>query len=37
MAQGSDLNFKGRKTSEKILENVHIFANDPSLAFFRIQ
>ncbi|XP_017858016.1 PREDICTED: protein MEF2BNB homolog [Drosophila arizonae] len=37
MAQGSDLNFKGRKTSEKISENVHIFANDPSLAFFRIQ
>lgn len=23
--------------SEKISENIHIFANDPSLAFFRIQ
>ncbi|EDW64567.2 BLOC-1-related complex subunit 8 homolog [Drosophila virilis] len=37
MEQGSDLNFKAKKTSEKLSENVHIFANDPSLAFFRIQ
>ncbi|EDV98845.1 GH13379 [Drosophila grimshawi] len=35
MAQGSELNFKGKK--KKISENIHIFANDPSLAFFRIQ
>lgn len=37
MAQTNELNFKGKKTSEKISENIHIFANDPSLAFFRIQ
>ncbi|XP_037959647.1 BLOC-1-related complex subunit 8 homolog [Teleopsis dalmanni] len=32
-----ELNFRAKKTSEKISENVHIVANDPSLAFFRIQ
>lgn len=33
----TDLNIKVKKSSEKISENVHIVANDPSLAFFRIQ
>ncbi|XP_030384366.1 BLOC-1-related complex subunit 8 homolog isoform X1 [Scaptodrosophila lebanonensis] len=37
MSQGTELNFKTKKSSEKISENIHIFANDPSLAFFRIQ
>ncbi|XP_017154730.1 BLOC-1-related complex subunit 8 homolog [Drosophila miranda] len=37
MSRASELIFKTRKTSEKISENVHIFANDPSLAFFRVQ
>ncbi|ALC38294.1 CG32590 [Drosophila busckii] len=37
MAQGTELNFRGKKTAEKISENVHIFANDPSLAFYRVQ
>lgn len=32
-----DLNIKVKKSAEKISENVHIVANDPSLAFFRIQ
>lgn len=32
-----DLNIKVKKSSEKLSENVHIVANDPSLAFFRIQ
>ncbi|XP_017470518.1 PREDICTED: protein MEF2BNB homolog isoform X2 [Rhagoletis zephyria] len=35
--QDADLAFKTKKTSEKICENIHIVANDPSLAFFRIQ
>lgn len=33
----NDLKIKVKKTTEKISENVHIVANDPSLAFFRIQ
>jgi len=31
------LNAKVKKTTEKISENVHIVANEPSLAFYRIQ
>jgi len=37
MSRGGELVFKTKKTSEKISENIHIFANDPSLAFFRVQ
>nr|NP_727796.1 uncharacterized protein Dmel_CG32590 [Drosophila melanogaster]Q8IR45.1 RecName: Full=BLOC-1-related complex subunit 8 homolog [Drosophila melanogaster]AAN09342.1 uncharacterized protein Dmel_CG32590 [Drosophila melanogaster]ABF85728.1 IP08424p [Drosophila melanogaster]AOQ13552.1 CG32590-PA [synthetic construct] len=37
MSRGNELVFKAKKTSEKISENIHIFANDPSLAFFRVQ
>ncbi|XP_037821871.1 BLOC-1-related complex subunit 8 homolog isoform X1 [Lucilia sericata] len=33
----TDLNLKVKKSSDKISENIHIVANDPSLAFFRIQ
>ncbi|XP_055843744.1 BLOC-1-related complex subunit 8 homolog [Episyrphus balteatus] len=37
MNKDVELTHKLRKTSEKISENIHIVANDPSLAFFRIQ
>uniref|UniRef100_A0A1B0CQW8 Protein MEF2BNB homolog n=2 Tax=Lutzomyia longipalpis TaxID=7200 RepID=A0A1B0CQW8_LUTLO len=37
MSVDKDLETKVRKTSEKISENMHIVANEPSLAFFRIQ
>ncbi len=30
------LSFKVRKACEKISENVHLCANEPSLAFFRL-
>ncbi|XP_013106670.1 BLOC-1-related complex subunit 8 homolog [Stomoxys calcitrans] len=36
-SQNNDLNVKVKKSSEKLSENIHIVANDPSLAFFRIQ
>ncbi|XP_053697226.1 BLOC-1-related complex subunit 8 homolog [Sabethes cyaneus] len=32
-----ELQVKVKKTSEKISENMHIIANEPSLAFYRIQ
>uniref|UniRef100_A0A336M300 CSON008649 protein n=1 Tax=Culicoides sonorensis TaxID=179676 RepID=A0A336M300_CULSO len=32
-----NLNLKVKKTVEKISENMHIIANEPSLAFYRIQ
>ncbi|CAO1327884.1 unnamed protein product [Diamesa serratosioi] len=32
-----ELNSKVKKTTEKISENIHIVANEPSLAFYRIQ
>ncbi|XP_052864773.1 BLOC-1-related complex subunit 8 homolog [Anopheles cruzii] len=32
-----ELQAKVKKTTEKISENMHIIANEPSLAFFRIQ
>lgn len=32
-----DLNIKVKKCGDKMLENIYIVANDPSLAFFRIQ
>ncbi|XP_058446990.1 BLOC-1-related complex subunit 8 homolog [Malaya genurostris] len=32
-----ELQVKVRKTTEKISENMHIIANEPSLAFYRIQ
>uniref|UniRef100_A0A1A9UIP7 Protein MEF2BNB homolog n=1 Tax=Glossina austeni TaxID=7395 RepID=A0A1A9UIP7_GLOAU len=35
--QDSELVSKTRKASEKISENIYIVANDPSLAFYRIQ
>ncbi|XP_073812393.1 BLOC-1-related complex subunit 8 homolog [Musca autumnalis] len=35
--QNTDLTVKVRKSSEKLSENIHIVANDPSLAFYRIQ
>ncbi|XP_075168424.1 BLOC-1-related complex subunit 8 homolog [Haematobia irritans] len=37
VSQNNDLNVKVKKSSEKIIENIHIVGNDPSLAFFRIQ
>ncbi|XP_061387735.1 BLOC-1-related complex subunit 8 homolog [Musca vetustissima] len=36
-SQNTDLTVKVRKSSEKLSENIHIVANDPSLAFYRIQ
>nr|CAI5831503.1 unnamed protein product [Callosobruchus analis] len=33
----SDLEVKVRKTTERISENMHIVANEPSLAFYRLQ
>ncbi|KAG4076177.1 hypothetical protein HA402_014726 [Bradysia odoriphaga] len=33
----AELNVKVKKTTEKISENMHIVANEPSLAFYRIQ
>ena len=32
----SELENKVKKTSERICENLHIIANEPSLAFYRI-
>uniref|UniRef100_T1GZ58 BLOC-1-related complex subunit 8 homolog n=1 Tax=Megaselia scalaris TaxID=36166 RepID=T1GZ58_MEGSC len=37
MITDNDLALKVKKTSEKISENIHIIANDPSMAFYRIQ
>ncbi|KAJ8984273.1 hypothetical protein NQ317_009757 [Molorchus minor] len=33
----SDLDVKVRKATERISENMHIVANEPSLAFYRLQ
>ncbi|CAH0562594.1 unnamed protein product [Brassicogethes aeneus] len=33
----SDLEVKVRKSTERISENMHIVANEPSLAFYRLQ
>lgn len=33
----ADLEVKVRKTTERISENMHIVANEPSLAFYRLQ
>ncbi|RZC37392.1 MEF2BNB -like [Asbolus verrucosus] len=33
----SDLEIKVRKATERISENMHIVANEPSLAFYRLQ
>ncbi|XP_060515957.1 BLOC-1-related complex subunit 8 homolog [Cylas formicarius] len=33
----SDLEVKARKATERISENMHIVANEPSLAFYRLQ
>nr|AEE63583.1 unknown [Dendroctonus ponderosae] len=32
-----DLELKVRKATERISENMHIVANEPSLAFYRLQ
>ncbi|XP_068158180.1 BLOC-1-related complex subunit 8 homolog [Drosophila tropicalis] len=37
MSEPNELTLKARMSSEKISENIHIFANDPSLAFYRVQ
>lgn len=37
MHTNPELNIRAQKVSEKLSENIHIVANEPSLAFFRIQ
>ncbi|CAC5379402.1 MEF2BNB [Mytilus coruscus] len=36
-AQDAELEYKARKVTDKISENMNVIANEPSLAFFRIQ
>lgn len=36
-AVNHDLEYRTQKVNEKFSENIHIIANEPSLAFFRIQ